>query len=100
MTYRLSPQAATDLQNIATYLTDKANIEIAKRVITGIREQCRNLATLPGQLGRPRDELGVGIRSFYCRPYVIYFRYFDGLQVVRVLHERRDINGMYFDESE
>ena len=42
-------------------------------------------------MGRPREELGAGIRSAVHRGYVIYFRYADGrFQVINILEGHRD----------
>jgi toxin ParE1/3/4 len=53
-------------------------------------------------MGRPRDDLAPGLRSFVVSPYVIYFRPAgDTIEVLRVLHGRRDIDTiMKSDEFE
>jgi toxin ParE1/3/4 len=41
---------------------------------------------------RPREELLPGLRSVLATPYTVFFRLGrDGVEIVRVLHERRDI---------
>ena len=44
-------------------------------------------------MGRSRDELARGLRSFAFERYVVFFLPMpDGLDIVRVLHASRDIN--------
>ena len=46
-------------------------------------------------VGRPRNELLPSLRSFAVGPYVIFYRRIaDGVQIVRVLHDRRDIDAI------
>lgn len=84
-------------------------IDIAKQVavVTGersrgaafarkLREQCEKLAELPGTLGRPRPELGSGLRSFPFAGWLIVFRYSDGLlEIARVLAGSRNIKAVF-----
>ena len=59
---RYSPNSKKDLRSIANYYSDK-NRDYAERTIKSIRDQCRRLARQPG-LGRSRDDLTIGLRSF------------------------------------
>jgi len=41
---------------------------------------------------RARDEIMPGLRSILVHPYVIFYRTGDGaIEIVRVLHQRRNI---------
>jgi toxin ParE1/3/4 len=45
------------------------------------------------QAGRPRPDLGQNLRSFPVERYIIiYAPVSDGIEVVRVIHGRQDIN--------
>lgn len=58
------------------------------------------LAELTGTLGRPRDSLSPGLRSFPCRGYLILFRYeADRLLVVDVVEGHRDIPALLRDDK-
>jgi toxin ParE1/3/4 len=47
-------------------------------------------------MGRPRPELGDGIRSSVLGNYVIFFRYEDAvLEIVNVLEGHRDIDAQF-----
>ncbi len=50
------------------------------------------LSETAGEIGTPRAELLPGVRSFPAAPYVVFFRYSErDVEVVRVLHERQDV---------
>lgn len=47
-------------------------------------------------MGRARPELATGVRSFPFGRYVIFYAPLDdGIDVVRVLHGARDIDGIF-----
>jgi toxin ParE1/3/4 len=57
------------------------------------------LADVPG-MGRPRPDLGTGLRAFPVDSYLIIFRVADhGIEIIRVLHAARDIESIFHDES-
>jgi plasmid stabilization system protein ParE len=59
----------------------------------------RELAALPGTLGRARPELRPDIRSFAFGSYVIFFRYGgDRFEVVNIIEGHRDIVAYYEDD--
>jgi toxin ParE1/3/4 len=62
-----------------------------------LRAQCQKLASLPGEIGRPRLDLQDGMRSFPFRGYVIFFRYAgERFEVVAILESHRDV-GSHFE---
>ena len=87
----------SDLREIARYYAN-LNRAYAIRITSAIREQCRQLSTSPG-IGRIRDELSEGMRSFVVRPYVIFYREVEeGVAILRVIHGRRDIRPEMFTD--
>lgn len=49
------------------------------------------------QMGRSREELAQGLRSFPVGPYLLFYRPIPGgIEVARVLHGRRDIDADLF----
>lgn len=97
--YEFSPSARDDLRSIAEYVRDAAGPEIATQLIKRIRNKCELLAETSGELGTPREDLADGVRSSYVQPYVLFFRYStSALEVVRVLHERRDVERVFDSE--
>lgn len=47
-------------------------------------------------IGNQRDDLLAGLRSFPVKPYIIFYnKITDGIEVVRVLHQARDIDNLF-----
>ena len=79
------PEAETDLIEIWVYIAEE-NPTAADALLESIDDKCATLATSP-LMGRIRDELLPGIRSFPVGHYVIFYQPIeDGIEVVRVLH--------------
>jgi toxin ParE1/3/4 len=92
------PQASEDIAEIWDHIADD-NLAAADRWLDRLDKQVRLLATQP-LMGRARDELAEGVRSFPMGRYVIfYIPIDDGIDVVRVLHSARDIDAL-FDDSD
>jgi toxin ParE1/3/4 len=90
MTYRLSPLSAGDLDQIATYLSERSQ-RAAYRLIEAFERQFELLAERP-RIGRARPELRPELRSWPHRSYVILYRAIDdGVEIVRVVHGARDL---------
>ena len=89
--------AEEDLVLIADFISDETGSEdIAESFLDQLDRRCRRLAELPGTLGTPRPELSSGLRSTPHRGYMIFFRYAEGaLEIVNILHGRRDIVAHY-----
>ena len=98
MAHRLSPEAEADLDQIWDYITkESGSPAAAKRVVTSITDRFFLLATHPA-LGRRRDDLRPGLRSFVVGSYIIlYIIQSDDVLIVRVFHSRRDIKRIFDD---
>ena len=91
------PLAAADIFEIWDYIADDSLVA-ADRWVDRLDEQFGLLATQP-LMGRARDELAPGVRSFAFGRYVIFYAPLDdGIDVVRVLHGARDIDAVFGDE--
>lgn len=52
-------------------------------------------------MGRMREILSAGLRSFPVGRYVIFYRPLqDGIDVVRVLHGTRDLEAVFVEEED
>jgi plasmid stabilization system protein ParE len=93
MSYEFSPEAETDLIEIAEYIAND-NPTAARKLVADIYQACESLAKMP-TLGHPRKDLTPDPAVlFYCvRDYylVIYRRGTKPLQIARVLHGARDV---------
>ena len=87
----IRPEAEEDLFEIWFYLSEVSE-EVADAQAKTFDEKMSLLARFP-EMGRERKELNVsGIRSFPVGHYVLfYIPIKQGIDVVRILHSRRDI---------
>lgn len=84
------PAAEADLLSIALSIADHS-ADRAFRVVARLRQRCDILKRHP-EAGRPRSELGEGLRSLSERPYVLIYRLIgDDVEIVAVLHGARDL---------
>ena len=69
------------------------NVAAADGVIDAITERFWLLAQYP-RMGRSRDDLRPGLRSFTVGEYVIFYIIeHEDVEILRVLHGRQDIEG-------
>ncbi len=95
--FSYAPQSEADLDAITEYYAEH-NPDAGIRLLDEIAARCRQLANQPRQ-GRPRSDLGAGIRTVVVRQYVVFFRASaNGIDVLRVLHGARDITREMFEE--
>ena len=89
--FRKRQQVDTDLDSIWAFIAAD-NVGAANRQIDGIGEIFEMLTQNP-LAGRQRPELLPDLRSFPVGNYIVfYFPLPDGIEVVRVMHGRRDID--------
>jgi len=90
----LSRTARSDLIEIWEYIASE-NKPAANRIIREIKARFETLHTFP-ELGRRRDELKKGLRSFPVKKYVVfYFVTDDFVKIDRVLHGAQDIDSIF-----
>ena len=86
----LQPRAKADLSEIWEFIAEDSDDQ-ADAFIDLIDQKFQLLAQ-QGGLGRRREELAEGLRSFPVGRYVIFYLAIPGgVQIVRVLHGARDI---------
>ncbi len=92
MAHRLSVQAERDLDDIAYDLArETGSPAIAERLINSIAARFSLLAEHP-KVGRARDDLLAGARSFPVGNYmIVYVTEGEDVQILRILHGRRNI---------
>ncbi len=87
----ISERAQRDLDEIWDYIACE-NPTAADRLLDRFLDTSRTFARFP-EAGRPRDKLATGLRSFLVAPYVAFHRRNgDTIEIVRVVHGRRDID--------
>jgi toxin ParE1/3/4 len=84
------PRAADDLIELWEYIADDS-VTRADAFIDDVDAKFHLLAEQP-MLGRTREKLAPGLRSFPFGRYVIFYEVIpDGMAIVRVLHGARDL---------
>jgi toxin ParE1/3/4 len=93
-----APAAERDLLEIHSHIAQD-NPAAARRLLDRLEAKVTALAHSPG-VGPRRDELQPGCRSLAVGSYVIFYRAIEGgIEVVRVLHGRRDIDAIFADDA-
>jgi toxin ParE1/3/4 len=88
------PRAKSDLVEIWDYIADDSEAR-ADAFIETVDGKLRVLAARPN-IGRLRDGLATGLRSFPVGRYVIFYRPIpEGIEIVRVLHGARDLDTVF-----
>jgi toxin ParE1/3/4 len=90
MRHRVAKTARGDLDAIYDYWAERADPEIAERLIYSITERFSLIAQSP-DIGCACDEILDGIRVFPAGKYLIYHRKRRGVvHILHVLHGARD----------
>jgi antitoxin ParD1/3/4/toxin ParE1/3/4 len=96
--YVLAPEAALDLVQIWRYIKNNADLEIADRVEGEIRRKISYVAGRPGGGHWRRDLTNEPVKFFPIYSYLIVYRpETKPLQVVAILHGRRDLGQVLRD---
>ncbi len=86
--------ATSDVREIHDYV-ERYNVSAAERLVNLFEQTCDTLAQNPN-MGRDRTELAPNLRSFPAGTYVIFYRpVADGVEIIRVVHQARDITTMF-----
>ena len=90
--YVLAPQAASDLNDVWSYLAERSTAEIADRVQRLILEKILFLAASP-QAGHTRTDLtDKAVKFFPIYAYLIVYRpETKPLQIVSIVHGYQDV---------
>src|SRR5690348_7854351 len=97
--YFLSRRAADDVFELWNHLADKATLAIADRVESKIYQAFELLAITPSSGHRRFDLTDRPVLFFRVRPYsyLIIYRARTPIEIVGVLHGRRDITEVLQD---
>jgi toxin ParE1/3/4 len=90
---RITEQGRADLDELWDWRAQHSEAA-ADALLDKIMTKAQLHAQFPG-MGRPRDDLAAGLRSFVVSPYVVFFLPADdGIMIVRILHGSRDIDSI------
>jgi toxin ParE1/3/4 len=87
--YRVSKDAARDLDEIFAYWAERASVDVADRLIDAIADRFWLIGEYPAS-GRPCDDIETGVRCFPAGQYLIYYRRIRrGVEIAHVFHGAR-----------
>ncbi len=96
--YVLAPEAALDLVQIWRYIKEESSIEIADHVESVILDKVAFLAGFPGAGHWRKNLTDEAVKFFPVYSYLIVYRPdTNPLQVVSILHGRRDVEQILKD---
>lgn len=97
--YQLTAQAENDLREIWVFIAERDE-SAADRLIEAFFAKFQLLAENK-EIGRRQDDFIVEMRLFPFKHYhIYYFPTSDGVEIYRVLHGRRDAEGLFEDYFE
>ena len=89
--YRLTPNAAADIDEIAAYTLDTWGQQQTRKYISELEKRFVWLAQQP-TAGRDRDDIRLGLRSYLQGSHVVIYRVVGSdIEVVAVPHQSQDI---------
>jgi toxin ParE1/3/4 len=99
MMFRLTELAKQDLRSIGRYTQvvwgkEQRNLYLAKI------DSVFHLLSQEPQRGKACDDIRPGYRKYHVGRHLIFYRQsIEGLEIVRILHDRMDIEAYFDDDS-
>lgn len=94
-TYALRELARADLEAIWAYTVEQWGVEQAERYLHALFDCFDELAANP-RLGRDRDDVKVGYRSFPQGRHVVFYVIVSaGIEVIGVVHQSADVDAHF-----
>ncbi|MCA1783497.1 MAG: type II toxin-antitoxin system RelE/ParE family toxin [Dermatophilaceae bacterium] len=88
--YRLTPAAQRDLSSIWDYTQQRWDMRQAEKYILEVRAVIERIAADPDR-GRACEEIRAGYRRYGIGSHVVfYMERTEGIDIVRILHQRMD----------
>ena len=95
--YVISKKALSDLEKIWLYTVEKWSLEQAERYYALIFEEIRFICNKPNS-GRKMDHVRIGYRAAKIKSHLIFYKVEnETIQIIRILHERMDIENRLDD---
>jgi plasmid stabilization system protein ParE len=99
--YLLTDEAKLDLADIKNYLVREAGSRIAKSVMSKIKETLEFLSRTPGAGHVREDLIGEALKFWTIYSYVIVYDHAKRpIEVMRVLHGKRDVSAILDTDSD
>ena len=96
--FRLTVQARADLRDIGRYTQQTWGRDQRNRYLARLDEAFHRLAREP-HLGRACEEIRAGYRKYHVGRHLIFYREsVAGVDIIRILHDRMDIEAHLDDD--
>lgn len=93
---KYTANAETDIDEILNFLLNEGE-EYAKKILSEIGKRL-TLLEKNTYLGKPQDDILLNLRSFPAQKYIIFYTPIeDGIEVFRIIHGARNIDGIFDD---
>src|SRR6266496_3219018 len=89
--YFVAPEAESDLRQIWRYLLGEAGLAIANRIQGELVDAFEGLADVPGKGHKRPDLTSRDVLFFSVYQYMIVYRQTELVEIVAVLHGKRDV---------
>jgi plasmid stabilization system protein ParE len=89
--YHVAPEAEGDLRQIWRYLLGEAGLAIANRIQAELVNAFEGLADVPGKGHKRPDLTSRNVLFFSVYQYMIVYRQTELVEIVAVLHGKRDV---------
>lgn len=89
--YLVAPEAEDDLRQIWRYLLGGAGLAVANRIQDELVDAFESLADVPGKGHKRPDLTGQDVLFFSLYQYMIVYRRTTLVEIVAVLHGKRDV---------
>lgn len=89
--YLVAPGAQDDLRQVWRYLFEVAGFEVAEKIEGEFFDVFQGLADVPGKGHKRSDLTARGVLFFVVYQYMIVYRQSVPLEIVAVLHGKRDL---------
>ena len=89
--YVVAPDAESDLKQIWRFLLGEAGLAVADQIQGELVDALEGLAEVPGKGHRRPDLTSHDVLSFRVYQYMIVYRRAATIEIVAVLHGKRDV---------
>ncbi|HEY5163557.1 MAG TPA: type II toxin-antitoxin system RelE/ParE family toxin [Terriglobales bacterium] len=97
--YVLAPAAENDLSEIWHYIKQETTADVADRIQAAILDKFDFLANNPGVGHSRKDLTALPVKFFPIYAYLIVYRQTTPLEIVSVLHGRREVGRLLKDRT-
>ena len=97
LTFRLTQKAIEDLKNIGRYTQENWGREQRNLYLSRL-DACFHTITREPEIGKTCDFIRSGYRKYHVGRHLIFYRQsFSHIEIVRILHDRMDIESHLSD---